>query len=242
MDSKHGSGRIIAGLIVIALGAIFLLDSLNVLNIDIGEIIGWVASIAFIGFGIGTLIVKRFRRVFFPIVLIVVGLFLLLSNLNVDVYQYWPVILIVVGVAIIFGGSRRRSRKREHKVSGGSTTTHTNTTTTSEGSVAISCTLGEANERVDSSDFTGGTVNVTLGNANLDLRDASIVNRPATLDVSLTMAGLNIRVPSEWGVAIETDVTMGESEDKRSRMGPTSDPSHLIITGNVTMGSFAIDD
>ena len=169
--------------------------------------------------------------------LIVVGLFLLLGNLNVDAYQYWPVILIVVGGAIIFGGSRRRSRKREPEVSASSTTT-----TTSEGAVDISCTLGEANERVTSGDFTGGTVNVTMGNAKLDLRDASIVNRPATLDVSLTMAGLNIRVPSEWGVAIETDVTMGESEDKRSRTGLTSGSPHLIITGNVTMGNLAIDD
>ncbi len=237
MGSKHGSGRIVAGLIVIALGAIFLLDSLNVLDIDVGEIIGWVAAIVFIGFGIGTLIVKRFRQVFFPIVLIVVGLFLLLGNLNVDAYQYWPVILIVVGGAIIFGGSRRRSRKHEPEVSASSTTT-----TTSEGSVDISCTLGEANERVTSGDFTGGTVNVTMGNGKLDLRDASIVNRPATLDVSLTMAGLNIWVPSEWGVAIETDVTMGESEDKRSRTGPTSGSPHLVITGNVTMGNLAIDD
>ncbi len=242
MGSKHGSGRIVAGLIVIALGAIFLLDSLNVLNIDVGEIIGWVVSIAFIGFGIGTLIVKRFRQVFFPIVLIVVGLFLLLGNLNVDAYQYWPVILIVVGGAIIFGGSRRRSRKREPEVNAGSTTTPTTTTTTSEGSVGISCTMGEADERVTSSDFTGGTVNVTLGNVKLDLRDASIVNRPATLDVSVTLGGLNLRVPSDWNVAIEADVTMAESEDKRSRLGPTSDPSHLIITGNVTMGSLAIDD
>ena len=85
-------------------------------------------------------------------------------------------------------------------------------------------------------------MNVTLGNANLDLRDATIVNRPATLNVSLTMAGLNLRVPSDWVVAMETDVTMGESEDKRSRTGSTSDTPHLMITGNVTMGNLAIDD
>ena len=118
MDSKRGSGRIIAGLIVIALGGLFLLDSLDFL--DFGEIIGWVASIALIAFGIGILITKRFRQVFFPIVLIVVGLFLLLGNLGVDSYRFWPVILIVVGAAIIFGGTRRRSRKSKRDASGNS--------------------------------------------------------------------------------------------------------------------------
>ena len=240
MDSKRGSGRIIAGLIVIALGGLFLLDSLDIL--DFGEIIGWVASIALIAFGIGILITKGFRQVFFPIVLIVIGLFLLLGNLGVDSYRFWPVILIVVGAAIIFGGTRRRSRKSKRDASGNSYAKSGSSTTTTEGEVSISCTLGETNERVESSDFTGGTVNVTLGNANLDLRDAVIVNQPANLDISLTMGALNLRVPSDWIVAMETDVTMGESEDKRSRTGSTSDTPHLMITGSVTMGNLAIDD
>ena len=240
MDSKRGSGRIIAGLIVIALGGLFLLDSLDFL--DFGEIIGWVASIALIAFGIGILITKRFRQVFFPIVLIVVGLFLLLGNLGVDSYRFWPVILIVVGAAIIFGGTRRRSRKSKRDASGNSYAKSGSSTTTTEGEVSISCTLGETNERVETSDFTGGTVNVTLGNANLDLRDAMVVNRPANLDISLTMGALNLRVPSDWVVAMEIDVTMGESEDKRTRTGSTSDTPHLMITGSVTIGDLAIDD
>ena len=108
-------------------------------------------------------------------------LFLLLSNLGVDSYRFWPVILIVVGAAIIFGGTRRRSRNSKRNASGNSNAKSGSSTTTTEGEVSISCTLGETNERVETSDFTGGTVNVTLGNANLDLRDATIVNHPATL-------------------------------------------------------------
>ena len=76
----------------------------------------------------------------------------------------------------------------------------------------------------------------------LDLRDAAIVNPPATLEVSLTMAGLKLRVPSHWTVALENDVTMGESEDKRSRTGSTSSTPDLVITGSITMASLTIDD
>ncbi len=240
MGTKIGTGRLIGGLIVIALGGFFLLDSLGIL--DFGEVIGWVASIALILFGLGLLVTRKFRQVFFPVVLVIVGVFLLLGNLGVDSWRYWPVILIMVGGAIIFGGTRRRSRKSKSDISENSTSTSGGSTTTTEGEVSISCTLGETNERVDSSDFTGGTVSVTMGNANLDLRDATIMNRPATLDVSLTMGGLNLRVPSDWVVAMEMDVTMGETEDKRTRIGLTSDTPHLIITGSITMGNLAIDD
>lgn len=240
MGTKIGTGRLIGGLIVIALGGFFLLDSLGIL--DFGEVIGWVASIALILFGLGLLVTRKFRQVFFPVVLVIVGVFLLLGNLGVDSWRYWPVILILVGGAIIFGGTRRRSRKSKSNISENSTSTSGGSTTTTEGEVSISCTLGETNERVDSSDFTGGTVSVTMGNANLDLRDATIMNRPATLDVSLTMGGLNLRVPSDWVVAMEMDVTMGETEDKRTRIGSTSDTPHLIITGSITMGNLAIDD
>ena len=240
MEMNKVSGRLIGGLIVIALGGFFLLDSLDIL--DFGEVIGWAASIALILFGLGLLVTRKFRQVLFPAVLIIVGVFLLLANLGVDSWQYWPVILILVGGAIIFGGTRRRSRKSKSGASGNSTFTSGDSTTTTEGEVSISCTLGETKERVETSDFVGGAVNVTLGNANLDLRDATIVNPPATLDVSLTMAALNLRIPTEWVVAIESDVTMGESEDKRTRTGSTSDTPHLVITGNVTMGNLVIDD
>ncbi len=233
MKSKRGTGRLVAGLILIGLGGVFLLDSFDV--IDIGDIIGWIASIAFIAFGLGILITRKSQQVFFPIILIIIGVFLLLGNLDVDAYQYWPVILIAIGGAIIFGGMRRRSNKRTVEI--GETST-----TTSDREVNISCTFGETNERVDANDFVGGSVNVTMGNVKLDLRDATVVNRPAKLDVSLTMGGLHLRVPSDWGVSIDNSVTLGEVEDKRSRAGSASDTPHLMITGNITLGSIEIDD
>ena len=235
MVSKLRTGRLVGGLIVVAIGAAFLLDSFDVLDIDIGDIFRWIASIGLIGFGLGTLVTQRFRHVFFPIVLILAGLFLLLGNLGVDASQYWPVILIVIGAGIIFGGSRRRTRGHRRNDRG-------NATTTREGEINVSCTLSETNERVDTSDFVGGTANVTMGNANLDLRDATVLNRPALLDVSVTMGGLNLRVPSDWLVTMDNEVTMAEAEDKRSRSGSVSDKPHLTITGRVTMGSLVIDD
>ena len=103
METKIGTGRLIGGLIVIGLGGLFLLDSLDIL--DFGEIIGWAVSVALILFGLGLLVTRKFRQLFAPFVLIIVGVLLLLNNLGVDSWRFWPVILILVGGAIIFGGS-----------------------------------------------------------------------------------------------------------------------------------------
>ena len=234
MGSKQRTGRVVAGLIVITLGVLFLLGTLDVIETNIGEILGWVASILLLAFGLGILIGRRLQQVFFPIVLIGIGLFILLSNLGVDTRVYLPIILILIGGAIALGGRRRSSSAKRDIGQIASTT--------SEGELDISCTLSEADKRVESHDFTGGNVNVTMGNVNLDLRAASVPNPPAILHASLTMGGLNLRVPSDWVIAIENDLTMGESEDKRTRTGSPSDTPHLTITGNVTMGSLVIDD
>ena len=198
-----------------------------------------VASFLFIAIGIGILIARRFRKVVLPIVFIAVGTFLILGNLDVDAGRFWPVILIVVGVGIIFGGrkSSKQEQTRKTDVSIGESYS-----TTTDGEVHITCTLGEAKERVESQSFSGGNVNVTMGNVNLDLRSATIENPPARLDASMTMGGLHIRVPSDWVVEIDMNVTMGEAQDKRDkREGASSDP-HLVITGNMTMGSLEIQD
>ncbi len=235
MDLKRGTGRLVAGLVVIAVGVLSLLGTLGVLDINAGEIFGWIASILLIGFGLGILVVRRLQQVFFPIVLIAIGLFILLGNLGVDAYKYSPVILILIGGGIIIGGWRRRSSSGNHDVGQSSTTT-------SDGELNIACTLGQANERVEAHDFSGGKVNVTMGNVNLDLRAASVKNPPAILSVSLAMSALRLRVPSDWVVNMENIVTMSESEDRRTRSGSTSDDPHLLISGKVTMSSLVVED
>ena len=239
MEMKKGSGRLIGGLIVLVIGVLFLLDSLGILDFDVvWDVFGWIVSIGMIVFGLGILIAQRFQRVFLPLALIIAGAFILLGNLGYDAYQYWPVILIIVGVGLLFGHRRRRqSTNNEQQHHAGSMTR-----TTIQDDVNITCTLGEANERIESSNFNGGKASVTMGNVGLDLRDTVVTNRPATLEVNITMGGLVLRVPSDWGVNMENVVTMGEAEDKRPRRDTISGDPHLVVSGKVTMGSLTVDD
>lgn len=239
MNPKRGFGRVFAGLILVALGVLFLLGTLDLIETDIGEILGWIASILMVAIGLGFLIIRRGQNVFFPIVLIGVGLFIILGNLGVDAYDYWPVIIILIGGAVLFGGRRRRRKSRSERRTIESSST---SSSTMDSEINVSCTLGEASERVVSDAFTGGTVNVTMGSVNLDLRDSKIGNPHARLDVSVTMGELNLRVPPEWIVEFDNVVTLGDADDKRARTEPTAGAPLLVIDGKLTMGSLTIDD
>ena len=242
MEMNKVSGRLIGGLIVIALGALLLLDSLDVLDFNVWEVVSWIASIGMIVFGLGMLIAQRFQRVFLPIALMLGGGFILLGNLGYDATRYWPVILIIVGLGLLFGHRRKRRSANVDKSSKTSVEVSSVSRTINEDDVHISCTLGEAKERVESQNFRGGTVNVTMGNVGLDLRDTVVVNRPATLEVNMTMGGLVVRVPTDWVVNMENVITMGEAEDKRTRVATDSGEPHLVVSGRVTMSSITIDD
>ena len=80
-----------------------------------------------------------------------------------------------------------------------------------------------------------------MGNGTLDMRDATIVDKPATLEVSVVMGEVKVRVPTEWNVRIVNSSQMGDTKDTRGSQNDSDNPD-LIIRGSVTMGSLHITD
>ncbi|MGH9487307.1 MAG: LiaI-LiaF-like domain-containing protein [Terriglobales bacterium] len=107
--SQCGRG-LFGPLVIIALGVIFLLDQLRIVNAGYAFSYFWPAVI--IIFGIELLSWRpQGARPFWGIIAIVVGAGLILSNLGYwyfDVGRWWPLILIAVGVSLLFrrGGWR----------------------------------------------------------------------------------------------------------------------------------------
>ena len=97
---RVGSGVFFGGLII-ALGVLFLVNSLGL--VDLGENMRQWWPLLLIAIGAWMLIASRFRKVVAPIILIGIGAFILIGNLgfSIDFFQYWPVILIVVGVIVL---------------------------------------------------------------------------------------------------------------------------------------------
>lgn len=103
-NRRPNTGGIIAGVVVILLGALFLIDALNIVptpSLSIGTL--W--PLILIVIGVWRLTASRGRSRAFPIVLIAIGALFLVINLDLipgvdyeSIGTFWPLILILVGV------------------------------------------------------------------------------------------------------------------------------------------------
>ena len=99
-NRRPKTGGIIAGVVVILLGAFFLLNELNIAPIPNFSIVTlWPLILVLVG--VWRLAASRGRSLAFPIVLIAIGALFLSINLEIIpgvIGMFWPLILILVGV------------------------------------------------------------------------------------------------------------------------------------------------
>ena len=233
-------GRVFFGVLVIVIGILFLVDKAGIAELD--SLLDWWPSL-FILYGAWRLIANRFRSLFLPLLLIFGGVVLQLRELDTaDVFStIWPAFLIALGVAIVIGGMRSRNRRQR-----GGSSSHSASTiidvdlgAPADADDGTLHAVAGSQDRIVSGDYYDGSINVVMGNGTLDMRDATIVDRPATLEVSVVMGEVKVRVPTEWNVRIVNSSQMGDTKDTRRSQNNSDDPD-LIIRGSVTMGSLQI--
>ncbi len=242
--------HIFVGVAFVVIGGALLLNALEVIDIlddySFWDLIASLIILSVILIALNVLVSRGVRRPITPLTVIAIAAaiqYALLSD--VDVWRYVvPAVVIVIGLAILLG-SMARSRKRRRD--GGGTHVVSSINTSGESGVDISVTMSNAEERNNSSDFRGGRISVTMGEVKLDLSEAQVIEKPARIDVNVTMANVVIFVPSSWGVreaASSTlrNVTESDSGAQDATGGQVSDdPPDLVIGGKITMGHLAIE-
>ena len=196
--------RIVFGLVVIALGVLFTLDNLGV--IDAGEILRWWPALL-LGYGLVRLTGTCCRRsltagVFFTLL----GALLLLREFGVvrlDPWDFWPVLLIAFGGSMLTG-ALRRARGADAPVASGA----------DSGSTFSQFVVWSGIERkVTAQDFRGGDVTAIMGGAEIDLRPAKMPGGRAVVDVTVMWGGVELYVPADWQVTVEALPLMAGIED-----------------------------
>jgi hypothetical protein len=83
---------------------------------------------------------------------------------------------------------------------------------------------------------------VLFGNAELDLREASLAPGVTTIDVRVTMGNLELIVPPDLSIDVDVSSFMGSVED-RHRVPPDPDPARpvLRIVGAVRLGNLELE-
>ena len=240
------ASRLIFGIIVIGIGALFFLNSAGIA--DTGSLLRWWPMIIVL-VGVWRLIAGKFRSLFGPLLLIAVGAILQIWNLNtfdMNLGKFlWPAIIIVVGIAILAGGARRRNRGRRNSPTSGNASSIIDVDVSASNypdadDATLHAVVG-TQDRVISGDFQTASVNVVMGSGSLDLRNARVINKPATLEVSVVMGEVKVRVPADWNVRIVNSIQVGEAKDIRARQNDDGNPD-LIIKGSLKMGGLQVID
>jgi Cell wall-active antibiotics response 4TMS YvqF/Domain of unknown function (DUF5668) len=192
-------GRLLLGLVVIAVGTLYLLESADVL--DAGSVIhDWWPTVI-IATGLFQLI-ERSRPVVGPLIVGGVGIVLLLGTTDAfegDVWRYvWPVALIAAGLVAIlrWAGAGPLPRSAGDDV------------------VVASGIFGGPTVSSASQAFRGASLTAVFGGVVLDLRPALLAPEGARITATAAFGGIEILVPHGWRIAIKATPIFGGVEDK----------------------------
>jgi predicted membrane protein len=214
-------GRAFVGILLIALGALLLLDRGGVL--DAGDTIGQWWPVLFVVAGLLYFSLSP-PHVVVPAVLIIVGLVLLAGSLDFidqNVTQYlWPIVLVLVGLWVIVGPNRR----------GISVSDRVNSVVAFFGRHVASA----------SPQFRGGSILNVFGGTEVDLRSAHPVEGGAAIDVVCAFGGVDILVPEGWRVVIRGLPLFGGWSNKTKAEVLAADAPLLSIEALVAFGGVEV--
>ena len=226
--ARDYQGRIFAGLLIVLIGVLLLFGNLG--KLDFGDVFSTYWPLILIFVGLWHLVAHEFRRSGFGLVLIAVGGFFLLDNLDVisgGVWMYfWPLLIIAAGLWIIFNPRFKPVRVK--------TPEHT------ERDLDVFTVLSGAKRQVESQEFKGGKASVLLGGIELDFSQASLAGNQATLELTAILGGIEIRVPKEWEVIVDSSSFLGAVEDKHKSAPTTESRPTLTIKGTAILGAIEI--
>jgi len=77
---------------------------------------------------------------------------------------------------------------------------------------AIAVYVGGVQRACKATSLRRGSVSVVLGGAELDLREATLDPSGADLELSATLGGVNVTVPSDWRVVVDDRARLGGVE------------------------------
>jgi predicted membrane protein len=227
--APHLSGRLMVGVILLGLGALFLLDSFDLL--DAGRFRDYWPVIL-IMWGIGTLMDHDRGRRGRGLILVALGCIFLLRNLHilyVPWRAFWPIVLVLLGGNLIW-----RSLRRPRQILPGDAAT-------ASGVLSEFAIMGGGGRVVRSRQFRGGELTAIMGGFDIDLREAELAPEGAHVEVFVMMGGIDFKVPENWTVLLKVTPILGGTEFKAHVPGPSEAGNRVLtITGVVIMGGVGV--
>lgn len=234
---------VLAGLLLVFVGALFLLDNLNL--IEARGIVRSYWPVVLVAWGLSR-VLQGGDRVIGPFA-VVLGVVLLGNRLlhwGISVAAlFWPIVLIAVGTHILL----RHWRNPVHVLAAGPADLDADARPDGgiedarvDASPAIRevAFMASVERRNVSQTFRGGSASATMGSIELDLRECRMNDGETRLDLSAFMGQVTLRIPRDWTVDSRVDAILASVEDRSEP--PVQDAKRLVLRGSAILGSIEI--
>lgn len=225
---KGMPSQVILGIIVIALGLLFLLDNLGIWDFH-RAIQFWPMVLIVVG-TVKMFDTKSGNGFLVGAILVFAGVMMTLNRLGILYFNWrtvWPVLLIVLGASVIYKAlTGRRRIDSALKVEQGT-----------DALIDVTAILGGFERRISTPAFRGGEVTAIMGGCSLDLRGSSI-EAEAVINVFAVFGGITMKVPPDWTVILQGSPIMGGFEEKT--VAPPDQSKRLIVKGYAIMGGVEV--
>ncbi len=242
-NRSRSNSRLVMGIILVIIGALFLFDNLNYLYFDIPHVIFSFPTMLIL---IGILILVNSEKKGAGIIFIIIGGIWLLPRIfpfiAINGGVLFSILTIALGIYILTKRRGYSSHQYNINRSGGSEQSGTSNPsgeftreTDRLDDVAI---FGGGHKFIVSDNFQGGNVTAIFGGSEIDLTRCKLAPGQNVLEVTAIFGGTTLIVPKEWNVIINVLPLFGGFSHKGMR-GPNvviNPESTLVIKGVVIMG------
>jgi hypothetical protein len=237
-EKQQRRGRIMAGIIAMAIGGVFLAKQMGV--------------------------IMPLWLFHWPVILILVGIFILgkhgfqrpggLIPLTIGVvfmmeymmpgikigHILWPMLIILFGLSLILSPWGKWRKKRMEKWQEMNSYSQTQTMEDVDGDyLNVDSVFGGVEKNIISKNFKGGKISCVFGGADINLLNADI-DGVITMEINAVFGGVDITLPAAWNVKTEIRTILGGVEDKRPLKQEVHDSKVLILKGDVVFGGVSI--
>ncbi|MCH8553386.1 MAG: cell wall-active antibiotics response protein [Natronospirillum sp.] len=211
------------GSLLVAVGAVFLLNALGI--IDVSTLISNWGPLLIIVVGLISL-ANNPRAFIVPVAIIAIGALLLLNSLDIieaNVWQLiWPIAIIGFGLSLLIRRSKQSGKSVSHD------------------DLDATVVFSGLEMNNSSDNFKGGVITAIFGGAEIDLRNSKLQG-DATIEVFAAFGGIELKVPKEWDIHVSGIPVFGGIEDGTSK--PEADsPPRLYLKGTCLFGGVEISN
>jgi predicted membrane protein len=195
--------RVLLGGILIVIGALMLLASMNIFDFSISRII---FSWPFVFTVVGSIILLNTNKKLFGGILTGIGIFFLIPRIFPYVHYSGgiviPVILIAIGIYIVLNHKKKELSESEKQGF------------YKKDIIDDVSIFGGGTKIISSDNFRGGNITAVFGGSEINLTGCRLADGDQIIDALMVFGGTTIVVPKDWNVVVNITSILGGFSDK----------------------------